>query len=44
MTKAEQKQKILQFIEQGKKIANEEFHTCSKGFAFSHISGPLFET
>lgn len=44
MTKAEQKQKILEFIEQGKKIAKEEFHTGSKGFAFSHISGPLFET
>ena len=44
MTLTEQYQKILIFIERGEKIANEEFHSGTTGFAMSYISGPMFET
>lgn len=44
MTKEEQKQKVKEFIDHGTQIKDKEFQPPERGFAFSFVKGPLFDT
>lgn len=44
MTKDEQKQKVKEFINRGAEIKSKEFQPEERGFAFSFVKGPLFDT